>query len=87
MAAGESRRSVRGAVGSKGRSDGVKFTPQSPATDLINPSVTRFAGIFRERSCMSKLPVHRAERAPRKVDQDVVEVMEPATPFFSFRYS
>ena len=39
---------------------------------------------------MSKLPVHRAERAPRKVEQDVVEVMEPASranPFFSFRYS
>ena len=39
---------------------------------------------------MSKLPVRRAERAPRKVEQDVVEVMEPASranPFFSFRYS
>ncbi len=36
---------------------------------------------------MSKLPVHRAERAPRKVEQDVVEVLEPASranPFFSF---
>jgi hypothetical protein len=39
---------------------------------------------------MSKLPVRRAERAPRKVEQDVVEVMGPASrakPFFSFRYS
>jgi hypothetical protein len=40
---------------------------------------------------VSKLPVHRAERAPRKVEQDdVVEVTEPApraNPFFSFRYS
>jgi len=39
---------------------------------------------------MSKLPVRRAERAPRKVEQDAVEVMEPASranPFFSFRYS
>ena len=39
---------------------------------------------------MSKLPVRRAERAPRKVEQDVVEVMEPASsanPFFSFSYS
>jgi hypothetical protein len=39
---------------------------------------------------MSKLPVRRAERAPRKVEQDVVEVMEPASranPFFSFRYT
>ena len=39
---------------------------------------------------MSKLPVRRAERAPRKVEQDLVEVMEPATranPFFSFSYS
>jgi len=39
---------------------------------------------------MSKLPVPRAERAPCKVEQDVVEVMEPASrtnPFFSFRYS
>ena len=39
---------------------------------------------------MSKLPVRRAERAPRKVEQDVVEIMEPASranPFFSFRYS
>jgi len=34
--------------------------------------------------------VRRAERAPRKVEQDVVEVMEPAAradPFYSFRYS
>jgi hypothetical protein len=39
---------------------------------------------------MSKLPVRRAERPPRQVEQDVVEVMEPASranPFFSFRYS
>ena len=39
---------------------------------------------------MSKLPVRRAERPPRKVEQDVVEVMAPASranPFFSFRYS
>ncbi len=39
---------------------------------------------------MSKYPVRRAERAPRKVEQDAVEVMEPvsrANPFFSFRYS
>ena len=39
---------------------------------------------------MSKLPVPRAERAPCKVEQDVIEVMEPASrtnPFFSFRYS
>ena len=39
---------------------------------------------------MSKLPVRRAERAPRKVEQDAVEVMEPASranPFLSFRYS
>jgi len=39
---------------------------------------------------MSKLPVRRAERAPRKVEQDAVEVMEPApraNPFFSFSYS
>jgi hypothetical protein len=39
---------------------------------------------------MSKLPVRRAELAPRKVEQDEVEVMEPASranPFFSFRYS
>ena len=39
---------------------------------------------------MSRLPVRRAERAPRKVEQDAVEVMEPASranPFFSFRYS
>ena len=39
---------------------------------------------------MNKLPVRRAERALRKVEQDVVEVMEPASranPFFSFRYS
>ena len=39
---------------------------------------------------MSKFPVRRAERAPRKVEQDVVEVMEPASranPFFGFRYS
>ena len=39
---------------------------------------------------MSKLPVRRAERAPRKVKQDGFEVMEPASranPFFSFRYS
>ena len=38
---------------------------------------------------MSKLPVRRAER-PRKVEQDAVELMEPASranPFFSFRYS
>jgi hypothetical protein len=28
---------------------------------------------------MSKLPVRRAERPPRKVEQDVVEVMEPAS--------
>jgi hypothetical protein len=32
----------RGAVVSKWRSDGVKLTPQSPATDLINPSVTHY---------------------------------------------
>jgi hypothetical protein len=39
---------------------------------------------------MSKLPVPRAERAPCKVEQDVVEVMESVSrtnPFFSFRYS
>jgi hypothetical protein len=39
---------------------------------------------------MSKLPVRRAERAPRKVEQDAVEVIKPtsrANPFFSFRYS
>ena len=39
---------------------------------------------------MSKLPVRRPVRAPRKVEQDEVEVMEPAPrahPFFSFRYS
>ena len=39
---------------------------------------------------MSKLPVRRAKQAPRKVEQDVVEVMEPASRanlFFSFRYS
>lgn len=39
---------------------------------------------------MSKLPARRVERAPRKVAQDVVDVMEPASragPFFSFRYS
>ena len=35
---------------------------------------------------MSKVPVHRAERAPRKVEQDVFEVSS-ANPFFSFRYS
>lgn len=38
---------------------------------------------------MSRLPVRRADRAPRKVEQ-AVEVMEPASsanPFFSFRYS
>ena len=28
---------------------------------------------------MSKLLVRRAERAPRKVEQDVIEVMEPDT--------
>jgi hypothetical protein len=39
---------------------------------------------------MSKLPVRRAEQAPRKIEKDAVEVMEPAsraTPFLSFRYS
>jgi hypothetical protein len=39
---------------------------------------------------MSKLPVRRTERAPRKVEQDGVEVTEPASranPFFRFRYS
>jgi hypothetical protein len=39
---------------------------------------------------MSKLPVRRTERVPRKVEQEGVEVMEPASrvnPFFSFRYS
>ena len=39
---------------------------------------------------MSKLPVRRVERAPRKIEQDAFEVMEPASranPFFSFRYS
>ena len=39
---------------------------------------------------MNKLPVRRTESAPRKVEQDGVEVMEPAkraNPFFSFRYS
>lgn len=39
---------------------------------------------------MSKLPVHRTERAPRKVEQDVLEATAPAAranPFFSFRYS
>ncbi len=39
---------------------------------------------------MSKLPVRRAERPPRNVEQEAVEVMGPAsraTPFFSFRYS
>jgi hypothetical protein len=38
---------------------------------------------------MNKLPVRRAEHAPRKVEQDAVGVMEPAgraNPFFSFRY-
>lgn len=39
---------------------------------------------------MSKLPVRCPERAPRKVEQGKVEVMEPASsanPFVSFRYS
>jgi hypothetical protein len=39
---------------------------------------------------MSNLPVRRVQRAPRIVEQDSVEVMEPASranPFFSFRYS
>ena len=39
---------------------------------------------------MSKHPVRLAERAPRKVEKDAVEVMEPAArvnPFVSFRYS
>jgi hypothetical protein len=39
---------------------------------------------------MSKLPVRRTERAPRKVEQAKVEVIEPASsanPFVSFRYS
>lgn len=38
---------------------------------------------------MSKLPVRRAERAPRKVVHDAVEEMDPASsanPFFNFRY-
>ena len=39
---------------------------------------------------MSRYPVRRVERAPRKIEKDAVEVMEPAprtNPFFSFRYS
>jgi len=39
---------------------------------------------------MSKLPVRRSERAPRKVEQGNVEVIEPApsaNPFVTFRYS
>ncbi len=39
---------------------------------------------------MSKYPVRRVERAPRKIEKDAVEVIEPASkanPFVSFRYS
>jgi hypothetical protein len=48
------------AVVSKWRSDGVKLTPQSPATDLINPSVTHYVagdqdsfvrGLHEQASC------------------------------------
>ena len=39
---------------------------------------------------MSKHPVRHAERAPRKVEDDAVEVVDPAprvNPFVSFHYS
>ena len=36
---------------------------------------------------MSKYPVTRAQRALREVETDAVEVVRPASPFFSFRYS
>jgi hypothetical protein len=36
---------------------------------------------------MSTHPVKRAQRALREVDSNAVEVMPPANPFFTFRYS
>jgi hypothetical protein len=36
---------------------------------------------------MSKYPVTRDQRALREVETDAVEVVRPASPFFSFRYS
>lgn len=36
---------------------------------------------------MSTHPVKRAQRALREIDTNAVEVMPPAIPFFTFRYS
>ena len=36
---------------------------------------------------MSTHPVKRAQRALREIDTNAVEVMPPANPFFTFRYS
>lgn len=36
---------------------------------------------------MSTHPVKRAQRAPREIDINAVEVMRPPQPFLTFRYS
>ncbi len=36
---------------------------------------------------MSRYPVKRNQRAPREVEPDAVEVIRPASSFFSFHYS